>query len=313
LFPDLSSAPLIVNNRYMLNYLQARHLKHGSIAVLSDAHANLPALKAVMADVNRHDVDAFIYAGDLMGGPYPIETIQKLRSLDCFIIRGNSDENVVNYADKTDRTESRESGQWALRRWATSQLDEECLNFLRELPEQLVIRFPNADPIRVVHGSPRRLREMILPDASAELLDEILRDVEEQVLVCGHSHLQWQRLHREILLVNPGAISSPNDGFIGAHYGLLHWDGDHWSATLHRVAYPVDALIAAYQTRGLLEVGGPMARAQLNAVLTGKNGVDAFLRHARHCADEAGLAGIRVISDEIWQQATESFPWCEID
>ena len=287
-------------------------LEHGRVALLSDVHANLPALEVVLADLGEHDVDAFIYAGDLMGGPYPAETIQRLRSLDSFMIRGNSDENVVNYADKTDRAECRESGQWSLRRWATSQLDEDCLNFLRELPEQLVIRFPNADPLRVVHGSPRRLREGIFPDATPGLLDEILHGVHERVLVCGHTHLQWQRQYRSILLVTPGAVSSPNDGFIGAHYGMLLWDGDRWSASLHRVAYPFNDLIAAYRCRGLLEHGGSMARAQLNAILTGKNGVDAFLLHARRCADEAGHSDLRVIPDDVWQHAAETFPWCEI-
>ena len=72
---------------------------HGTrLAILSDTHGNLPALEAVLADIEGQGVDDIIVAGDLVGGPNPVETIRLLRDLDSCMIRGNSDTGFVRHA-----------------------------------------------------------------------------------------------------------------------------------------------------------------------------------------------------------------------
>jgi predicted phosphodiesterase len=181
------------------------------LAVLADVHGNLPALEAVLADVQQRDVDGIIVAGDLTAGPQPVETTRLLRSLEAWMIRGNTDSNLLRY-DAGDAPDAwRVSKQWAVMRWSHSHLDGETLNFIASLPEQRAIALDDAAPIRVVHGSPRNPSESLFPDRDPvklslfrqagllppdrdpAKLNLAFAQISEPVLVCGHTHIPWKQ------------------------------------------------------------------------------------------------------------------------
>lgn len=188
------------------------------LAVLSDIHGHLPALEAVLADVQQYEVDGFIIAGDLTGGPQTMETLHLLRSPNTWIIRGNSDINMLRYAANDVPDTWHSSQQYALLRWGYQHLNEEALEFIRALPEQRVVQINGADSIRIVHGSPRDPYEGINPDPDPYLLDLALAQTTEPVLVCGHDHVPWKRERDGRLVLNPGAVCGSLNGDIRAQY-----------------------------------------------------------------------------------------------
>jgi predicted phosphodiesterase len=95
------------------------------LAVLSDTHGNLPALEAVLADVRQFAVDGVIVAGDLTGGPHPNETIALLRALNGWLIRGNSDANLLQLAAGEAPEDWYTSRQFALLRWSLHTIDRQ--------------------------------------------------------------------------------------------------------------------------------------------------------------------------------------------
>jgi len=129
------------------------------LAILADIHAHLPALEAVFADTRQNRVEGFIVAGDhINGGPHPNETMGMLRSLEnCWMIRGNTDDYLVKFADGTAPAGLRMSHQWAATRWSYQHLEKDHLNFVAALPAQAVVRWRDTAPIRNAHLAQSRL------------------------------------------------------------------------------------------------------------------------------------------------------------
>jgi putative phosphoesterase len=279
------------------------------LMVMADIHGILPALQAVLKDVQQFNVDGVIVAGDLTRGPQPNETIRLLRSLSHWTIRGNSDNELLRYKKSDSPIAWHTSRAFALLRWTCEHLDTESLEFIRSLPEQRAIDIPGTAAIRVVHGSPRDPCEALLPESTPGILDIALAQTKEPVLVCGHTHTPriFERDGR--LVLNPGAVSGPLDGFVGAQYALLTWDGSRWIAEHRAVTYDHEAVRNAFQISGLLAQGGALANALLLSIETGENIAGDFLLYARSLANQAGFENCEFIPDDIWEEAAGTFDW----
>ena len=280
------------------------------LAVISDVHANLPALEAVLEDVRRLEPTGLIVAGDLvMAGPYPTETARLLRSLDGWMIRGNSDEYILRLAAGDAPQAWLTSHQWALLRWSFRQMDLATIDFVGSLPLQRVVEIPGTAPIRIVHGSPEDPAEGILPEGDSATLDRALVQTNEPVLVCGHTHVPWKVEREGRLALNPGAVAGPLSGDTPAQYAILTWSEGRWQAEHRAVPYDQGRLLAAFHESGLLEEGGALARAFLLSEETGGDTVIRFVHYAYRLAAEAGFEDCEVVPDDVWKRAEATFDW----
>ena len=295
------------------------------LAILADPHGNRPAVEAVLADLERYEVDGMLVAGDLTGGPHNGETIRLLRERGATFIRGNSDNGPILYDAGQGPAAWRTDRQFALLRHGNRLLDRETLAFLAALPEQRVVALPDTAPIRLVHGSPRHCAEpiipedpllrkqfaeaLLIPDGGPAPLSEILASIEEPVLVCGHTHFPWQAERDGRLVLNPGAICGALNGDNRAQYALLTWDGARWRAEHHAVPYDLARLRADFEESGLLSEGGPLALAFLLSTERGENIGMYFLDYAYQLAAQAGYAGCETVPDEVWDRAAATWDW----
>jgi predicted phosphodiesterase len=295
--------------------------------VLADTHGNLPALEAVLADVDARSVDGFIVAGDITGGPHAQETISLLRSLDSCMIRGNGEEYLLEYHTGQAPDSWYTDEQWATLRWSYQRLDREVLALIARLPVQRIMRLDGTAPIRIVHGTPWSTRQFLYPDADPVVLDtfrragllphghqvpqlmDILCGVEESVLVCAHSHIPWIQESERLLVVNPGSVGAPNNGDARAQYAQLTWEDGRWHAVLQAVDYDLDRVRAGYRDSGLLAAGGVMAEAFLLGIVTGENVPGCFVASVRRLAAEAGYEPGARVPDDVWWEAIAGFDW----
>ncbi|MFX1475741.1 MAG: metallophosphoesterase family protein, partial [Promethearchaeota archaeon] len=282
------------------------------LAVLADTHGNLPALNAVLQELERHQVDGYIVAGDLTGGPQANETIRLLRELDCWMIQGNSDTNLLQYVAGGAPEGWYTSLQWALLRWTARDISPDNLAFLQSLPAQRVVELANTSAIRVVHGSPRNPAEHLYPAFDPVAVNIAFRQITEPVLVCGHTHIPWKLERDYRLILNPGAVCGPLNGELGAQYAMLTWEKKRWQPTHHLVTYDLRLIRKAFQESGLLTEGGTLARAFLLSIETGRNVAGGFLSHAYKLAATMGFTGQEIIPDSVWTKAAETFNWAEI-
>ncbi len=221
------------------------------LALLSDIHANLPALEAVLRDARRDRPDAFLVAGDLSGGPYPNETLDLLRSLPGWTIRGNGEGYLLRFWQGDAPLAWQVQRQFGFMRWCANHVAAEHRSFVMGLAEEVSIALPGLSAIRLVHGSPGRPSGGLHPENEGEI-EQALALIREPVLVCGHTHAQWQVRLDGRLAVNAGAVCAPCDGTTAAQYVLLRWDGDRWQAQLRQVGYNIAAVRRAFHTSELL-------------------------------------------------------------
>lgn len=279
------------------------------LLLLSDIHGNLPALQAALDAVREDALDGIIAAGDLTGGPQPNETIRLLQEQGAWMIRGNTDENILRYVSGRAPALWQTSLQWAVMRWSLAELEKDLLDMLLSLPDQRVVALQETDSIRVVHGSPRSSSEGLHPERFPERLEAALAAAPEPVLVCGHTHVPWQRRVGGKLAVNPGSAAASLNGVPWAHYALLTWDGRRWQAEHHTAVYDLDQIRQAYEKSGLLEEGGALARAYLLANLHAYDVPQDFFALVRRLMIARGLEDMQTIPDEVWLEADLRFDW----
>jgi predicted phosphodiesterase len=194
------------------------------IAALYDIHGNLPALRAVLADATRQGVDAFVIGGDVAAGPLPSETIDQLIALNAHAryVRGNADREVVDAYDAgltsvgAEQDPARRAAAFAAARISPTQRD-----FLAAFAPTVEVHLEGLGPTLFCHGSPRNDAEIITRITPDDRVVEILEGLDPAVVVCGHTHQQFDRRVARGRIVNAGSVGAPYEGRPGAYWALL--------------------------------------------------------------------------------------------
>jgi putative phosphoesterase len=177
------------------------------VAALYDVHGNLPALEAVLEEVEREGVDAIVVGGDIAAGPpQPRETVELVRSLpNAHCIRGNADRlRDPAYLDDEGLA------------WLLERLDDDQVEWLVTLPFSAVL-----DATLYVHATPQDDETVITELTTDERLAELLANVAQRRVVAGHTHMQLERRLGETLFVNAGSVGWPYEGRPGAYWAIL--------------------------------------------------------------------------------------------
>jgi predicted phosphodiesterase len=258
------------------------------LAVVADIHGNLPALEAVLGDARQQGVDQIVVAGDVASrGPFPDECLGRVTAERWPVIRGNGEYQLIDFGtDRADPAWTR-SGQTTIVDWGNARTDPSWRRLVACWPDQLCLRFPDAPPLRVVHGSPRSAFEALPGEGPEEMLVERLGGVPEGTVVCGHTHEQVDRRVDRWRLLNPGAVGLPLDGDVRAQYMLLDGGPDGWTPSHRRAAYDVAETERAYHRQRLVEEVGALGEMVLRELRTARMHIIPFLRWRRDvCPDE---------------------------
>ena len=227
-----------------------------SFAVVADIHANLPALEAVLADLDRTQPDRVVLGGDYVNrGPTQRAVLERVGALDWPAIGGNHDTWLAMLARGQGLPEAWESPWWTPVRRAVAELTPEWVAWLEALPFSLRLELPGADPVRIVHGSPRHAREGMGRMRSDAQVMEALTGVEETTVIGAHIHYPFERMVDHTHVVVVGAVGCPFNGDIRAQYGLFTWEDARWRFTPRSVPYDHEAVYADWRDSGSLDDG----------------------------------------------------------
>ncbi|NUO64675.1 MAG: metallophosphoesterase family protein [Gemmatimonadaceae bacterium] len=210
------------------------------LAALYDIHGNLPALDAALAAAEEADVDTILIGGDIVLGPIPAATLERLRALGtrARCIRGNCDRLVVEAFDETPSRKLPAPVAEAVA-WTAAQLSRDQRDFLAALPETLSLDVAGLGPVLFCHATPRSDEEIVTTRTPLERMRTVLDDVAEKIVVCGHTHMQFDRAIDGRRLVNAGSVGMPY-GAPGAHWLLVDTD-----LRPRRTTYDLDAAARA--------------------------------------------------------------------
>lgn len=230
------------------------------IAVLSDIHGNVPALEAVLGDIDQWAPDTVIVNGDLVSrGPYSLECLRMLQGRgDVRFLTGNHETFVLHCVDTppdpTDTTaELRRIGDWTC-----AQLGE-AVEEIRSWRPHLDLTLPGGRTLHVTHGSRLGDRDGIHPETEREALVEKLGEPRD-LFVASHTHRPLIRSFGQTLVVNTGSVGQPFDGDPRACYGRFCLSNDRWEGDIARVAYDRAQAERDFVESGFLSEAGPMAR-----------------------------------------------------
>src|SRR5512132_3181273 len=192
------------------------------VAALYDVHANLPALEAALSAVEADNPDLILVGGDVAWGPLPGETIDRLLALGsrAHYVRGDADRDVLAaLAADPDDADVLES------RWCAEQLRDDQCEFLRTHVAAAVIDVDGLGSTLFCHGSPRSDRDRITVATPPEKVLPMLTGVEQRVVVCGHTHAQFDRWVGGYRIINAGSVGL-QFGEQGAYWAMFGPDVD---------------------------------------------------------------------------------------
>ncbi len=237
------------------------------IAVISDIHGNMPALKSVVAHLEAWQPDKIIVNGDIVNrGPRSqdcLHLIQEKHHTDHWhILRGNHEDFVLS-CGQSDLPHS--GPQFEITRfahWAFRQLNG-GIPFLADLPDQFSWHAPDGSEFRVTHASMRGNRDGLYHNADDVTLRQQIEPM-PAVFVTGHTHRPFVRQIDDTLVVNAGSVGSPFDKDTRPSYGRFTWDESRgWQAEIVRVNYDRALAERDFVETGFLTEAGPLTQLML--------------------------------------------------
>ncbi len=213
-----------------------------SVAALYDIHGNLPALEAVLEDVRQAGAEQIVIGGDVVPGPMPRECLELLLGLDLPVrfIRGNGDRVVLGQMRGQEPTEVPQQFRQDIR-WNAQQLTAEDERILASWPSTIELEIDGPGTVLFCHATPRNDTDIFTRESPEDRLTPLFEGTDAATVVCGHTHMQFDRKVGELRVINAGSVGMPY-GDPGAYWLLFGPDPE-----LRRTSY--DFAAAARRVR----------------------------------------------------------------
>ncbi len=203
------------------------------VGIISDVHSNAVALKEVLSVLEEIGVGKILHAGDIVGyNPYPDETVRLFKKEKIVSILGNHDRALI-----TGDVSGFNPYAAAALEWTRDVISSVSVDYIRRLKQTESITV-NSKRIMMVHGSPYDIDEYVYPDAA---VPELLDAVEGDILILGHTHVQFKKEFARGIIINPGSVGQPRDRNPDAAFAVL--DTASGKVELKRVSYDIEKVI----------------------------------------------------------------------
>jgi len=213
------------------------------VAALYDIHGNLPALEAVLEDLRGERVEQVVIGGDIFPGPMAIEAFARVQRLEqsTEFIFGNCEVALLAAREGRDPGRMPESAKRSMR-WCAAQISTSEEQVLRSWPRTLVQNVQGLGQVLFCHGTPRNENEIFTRLTPESAVLPAFAGVKARVVICGHTHMQFDRTIGDVRVVNAGSVGMPF-GKTGADWLLLgpHVELRHTTYDLPRAAARVRA------------------------------------------------------------------------
>lgn len=224
------------------------------IAVISDLHANLPALRAVIEDATAIGCDAVWCAGDLVGrGPHPNEVVEEVRTLAIPTIQGNWDEALGMGREVTGSiwpSPEAEAEGYASLAWTASRLTDENTTWLRQLPSTLRMEVEGRTAL-LFHGTPLKQNEYLWEDRPSRYFARIASDEGDDIFCFGHTHQTYHRVLGSAHFVAAGSIGCAGEDDPMARYAVLYMTESEVVVGFRSVAYDLESVARDMAAAGM--------------------------------------------------------------
>ena len=191
------------------------------VAAIYDIHGNLPALEAVLQEIRQENVDHIVVGGDVLPGPMPRETLEPLRNLDApaHFIYGNGEVAVLQQMAGTEPAAVPQAFRPVIR-WNAEQLNPAHQLWLSTWPKTVTLEIAGLGSVLFCHATPQNQNDIFTKLTPEDRLSPVFEGLTAAVVVCGHTHMQFDRQIGHTRVVNAGSVGMPF-GEPGADWLLL--------------------------------------------------------------------------------------------
>jgi len=304
------------------------------LAILADIHGNLPALNAVMRELERLQPDHVVVTGDLINGvPFSAEVIDRIRAFDWTVVRGNHEFYLLNLGTPRAEAGSDDPARWGQLHWLCARVTPAQAAYLAMLPDELTFYLPGTQPLYITHGLPGRNKVGLYRSQSDEKMAAELVDVRQPTFVTAHTHVQIDRritwrseqngelgahphgdMHPDVHdvaaaerhwhVINPGSVGLPLNRRPTAQFAMLETASeaaardDGWCVHHFDIAYDRRPALDAFAASGMLAAGGVISTLFYWELVTAEPEIIYFYRWAY----EKGLDPDRDGAQEVFRR-----------
>ena len=267
------------------------------LAVIGDIHSNHIALETCIRHALERDVDEFLFIGDYISDcPYPQKTMKIIYDMDrkyrCTFIRGNREDYMLNHRNNPKE------------RWTYSS--EKDLDFYGKMDIQGIFDRKGYPVFRYCHGSLTRSNELLIPEN--QNMESIISDLDVELLVSGHTHIQESVMYGTKKLIHPGSAGIPWNYEGKTQYMILHGTEKRWEEEFFQLPYDVDAVIEEFETSGIMQKAFHWAKLNIHVLRTGDDYTSPCLKLAMElCREEEGDVVWPDIPEKYWERAFKEF------
>lgn len=280
------------------------------IAVLGDIHSNHIALETCIHHAMDQGVDEFLFLGDYISDcPYPDKTMKVVYEMEekycCCFIRGNREDYMLNHRKHPEErwTYSSASGNLL---YTYENLTKRDLDFYERIDIQGIYEKEGYPSFRYCHGSLTSSNELLLPEN--ENLDKIMSDLDVNLLISGHTHIQETVRFGNKRLIHPGSVGLPWYYGGKTQYMILHGTQKGWEEEFFQLTYDVDRVKKEFETSGIMQKAHYWARLALHTLYTGEDYSSPCLQLAIKLCKEAETTVIWPdIPEKYWEMAYREF------
>lgn len=249
------------------------------LAILSDIHGNLEALRACLEVCEREKADEYVFLGDYTGElPEPQLTLGILYELKCtkrcHFIRGNREEYVLAGLGKGHPEWNEFKSVVGTMQYNADRLTAKDLSFFESLPITMRLEYKGLPALRLCHGSPSKASR-----ALAALNDEELSMIKEDIILFGHTHKVHDEVRGAKRMLNPGSVGIPLEGS-DAQIMFLDGINGKWHATFAAVNYDINKEISRLEESGLTNIAPYWTVVTISLLQGGSIGHSAVLNRA---------------------------------
>lgn len=223
-------------------------------AVIGDIHSNKFALESVLKDINMKKVDFIISTVDLVGYlPFVNEVIDMIKVNKILVVQGNHDKHIAdsksvdkNTIIKMTEEQAQSNASSAYTNWVITEGNRK---YLRNLPNKIKIDFHGLK-VLIVHGSHRSINEYLYNEK--EILKSVVTELDEDIIICGHTHLPYHSVINNKHFINAGSVGKPKHGDSNATYVIISIEDGKVESEIVKVSYNVESLIKAIEDNRMI-------------------------------------------------------------
>lgn len=213
------------------------------ILLISDIHANFPALEAIDRRVGAETFDLIINGGDsVVYATYPNETLDWLREHQAVSILGNTDIKVLKLLEGKTFKKPKKAEKRIMYTWTAERLTPENGRYLAGIPTRIELN-REGYRIGIFHGSPANDTEHLFSDTPTYRFQELTRKTTSNIVITGHSHSPYHKKINNVHFINPGSVGRMFDKNPEAAYAVLELTEARIQVDLRRCPYDIDRVV----------------------------------------------------------------------